>query len=76
MLFDCRLDSSEKKNFRAFLHASVMFVQSERLSDWRFEHRLATSDTLASVTYLHHERMSDWSFGHPLAIANTLTLVM
>ena len=34
---------------RAFLHAEVMFLHFVRSSVWRFEHRLATSITLASV---------------------------
>ena len=42
----------------------------------RFEHRLATSDTLASVMLLQSQRMSVWRFEHRLATSDTLASVM
>ena len=42
-----------------------MLMQPSRLNVWRFEHRLATSTTLASVM-LQHSRTSVWRFEHLL----------
>ena len=55
---------------------SVMLLQPPRLSVWRSEHFLATSNTLASVMFLQNARSSDWSFKQRLATSNTLASVI
>ena len=52
------------------------FSQPPRSSDWRFEHRLATSITLASVMLVQPKRSSVWRFEHPLATSDTAASVM
>ena len=56
--------------------ASVILLQFMRLSDWRFEHRLATSITLAFVMFLQLLRVSVWRFEHRLATSITLASVI
>ena len=55
---------------------SVTLLQPPRSSVWRFEHRLATSDTLASVMFSQLLRLSVWRFEHRLATSVTLASVM